>query len=347
VGPVAGCGLPPGGKKVMTKSPLYPLRFTPIYQYRLWGGRRLADWLKVPLPIDGTIGEAWLLSDRDDHPSRVAEGPLKGRTIAQLMEQSPKLILGKLAQRFRRFPLLLKFLDVQKMLSVQVHPPDDKADLIPKGETGKTEAWVVLEADPASRVYAGLKLGVTAEDLRGLSKQTVDNCLASFTPQRGQGILIEAGVVHSLGDGVVVFEVQENSDVTFRLFDWEHIDPKTGHPRALQVEKALTCVDLEQGPIRPIAPVVETMQPAMRERLFDGPHFRLWRLQGAAPFAVGAADEPRVLVCLDGIGNIEYNGADFTMEKGAVMLLPAAVGACRFRPEGPVTLLDIAVPNQP
>src|SRR5271168_3567897 len=103
----------------MTTSTLYPLRFAPIYQYRLWGGRRLADWLKAPLPNDGPIGEAWLLSDRDEHPSRVADGPLKGRTIAQLMELSPKHILGKLAERFRRFPLLLKFLDVHQMLSVR------------------------------------------------------------------------------------------------------------------------------------------------------------------------------------------------------------------------------------
>ena len=331
----------------MTKSALYPLRFEPIYQYRLWGGRRLADWLKEPLPGDGPIGEAWLLSDRDEHPSRVAQGPLKGRTIAQLMEQSPKLILGKLAQRFQRFPLLLKFLDVQQMLSVQVHPSDSNTDLIPKGDTGKTEAWIVLETEPASRVFVGLKPGTTAEDLRALSERTANKYLASFTPQRGQGILIEAGVVHSLGDGVLVFEVQENSDVTFRLYDWDHIDPKTGHPRALQVEKALACVDLMQGPVRPVAPVVEAMLPVLRERLFDGPHFRLWRLRGEAPFAVGAAEELRVLVCLEGVGNLEHDGADFTMEKGAVVLLPAAVGACRFRPEGPVTLLDIAVPYQP
>jgi mannose-6-phosphate isomerase len=329
----------------MTKSALYPLRFEPIYQYQLWGGRRLADWLKAPLPSDGPIGEAWLLSDRDERPSRVAEGPLKGCTIAQLMEHSPKHILGKLAQRFRRFPLLLKFLDVQKMLSVQVHPPDGRADLIPVGETGKTEAWVVLEAEPASRVYAGLKPGTTTEDLRALSEHTANKYLASFTPQRGQGIFIEAGVVHSLGDGVVVFEVQENSDLTFRLYDWNHIDPKTGHPRALQVDRALACVDLMRGPVYPIAPVVETIEPAKRERLFDGPHFRLWRLQGEAPFAVGAADEPRVLVCLEGGGDLEHDGVDFTMGKGAVMLLPAAVGACCFRPEGPVTLLDIAVPD--
>ena len=331
----------------MIKSALYPLRFTPICQYRLWGGRRLTDWLKTPLPSDGPIGEAWLLSDREEHSSRVADGPLKGHTIAQLMEMSPQFILGKLAQRFRRFPLLLKFLDVHQMLSVQVHPSDGKVDLIPKGETGKTEAWVVLEAEPASRVYAGLKPGVTAEQLRTLSEQTVNRYLASFTPQRGQAIFIEAGVVHSLGNGVVVFEAQENSDVTFRLYDWDHIDPTTGHRRALQVEKALACIDLMQGPVCPSAPMIETMQPAMRERLFDGPHFRLWRPQGAAPFAVGVVGEPRVLVCLDGIGSLEHEGADFTMEKGEVMLLPAVIGACCFRPERPVMLLEIGVPDQP
>ena len=108
----------------MSQSVLYPLRFEPIYQYRLWGGRRLADLLTAPLPGDGPIGEAWILSDRDDQPSRVADGPLKGRTIAQLLEQFPGQVMGKLAGRFRRFPLLLKFLDAREMLSVQVHPAD-------------------------------------------------------------------------------------------------------------------------------------------------------------------------------------------------------------------------------
>jgi mannose-6-phosphate isomerase len=329
----------------MAEPSLYPLRFEPIYQYRLWGGRGLADWFETPLPNEGPVGEAWVLSDRDEHPSRVANGAFKGRTIAQLMERSPELILGRLARRFRRFPLLLKFLDVHKMLSVQVHPPDDKVELIPKGETGKTEAWVVLEAGPRSRVYAGLRPGTTAEDLRALSQQTVADKLASFTPTRGQAVLIEAGVVHALGDGVLVFEVQENSDVTFRLYDWDHIDPKTRHPRALQIEQALACVDFTQGAIQPVVPVVDTMQNATRERLFDGSHFQLWRLQGAAPFSVGAANEPRVLVCLEGAGSVEHDGVDFRMEKGAVALLPAVVGACLFRPECAVVLLDIAVPD--
>jgi mannose-6-phosphate isomerase len=327
----------------MTKSSLYPLRFEPVFQYRLWGGRRLAHWLGTPLPGKEPIGEAWLLSDRDEHPSRVAEGPLKGRTIAQLMEQSPGLILGKLARRFRRFPLLLKFLDVDKMLSVQVHPPDGMADQLPEGETGKTEAWVVLEARPESRIYAGLKPGTAAADLHALSHETADQYLANFAPQRGQAVLIEAGTVHSLGDGVVVFEVQENSDVTFRLYDWDHMDPKTGHPRALQIEAALACIDFTQGAIHPVTPVTEMMVPVLRERLVDCSHFRLWRLQSAAPFQVGAEDEPRVLVCIEGAGSVEHNGADFAMEKGAVVLLPAAVGVCQLRPELPVTLLEIAI----
>ena len=142
---------------------------------------------------------------------------------------------------------------------------------------------------------------------------------------------------------MVVFEVQENSDVTFRLYDWDHIDPKTGHTRALQTEAALACIDFAQGAVQPAAPVMETMQPAMRERLVDCSHFRLWRLRSAAPFHVGAEDEPRVLVCIEGAGSVEHNGADFAMEKGAAVLLPAAVGVCRFRPERPVTLLEIAV----
>src|SRR6204780_651413 len=129
----------------LTETLLYPLRFEPIYQYRPWGGRRLADLLAAPMPA-GPIGEAWLFSDRYDHASRVAEGSLKGRTIGQLLKQFPEQMLGKLSHRFQRFPLLLKFLDAQEMLSVQVHPTKANTNLLPAGETAKPEAWVVLEA---------------------------------------------------------------------------------------------------------------------------------------------------------------------------------------------------------
>jgi len=170
----------------MSRLPLYPLRFEPIYQYRLWGGRRLADLFTAPLPGDGPIGEAWILSDRDDHASRVANGPLKGATIRQLLEQSPEPMLGKSAGRFPRFPLLLKFLDARDVLSVQLHPADGRADLLPPGESGKTEAWVVLETGSKSSICAGLQPGTTADVLRrALAHRTVADHLASFAPRPG------------------------------------------------------------------------------------------------------------------------------------------------------------------
>jgi mannose-6-phosphate isomerase len=189
----------------MIETPLYPLRFAPIYQYRSWGGRRLAKFLSVRLPGDDPIGEAWLLSDRDDDASVVAEGPLEGKTIGQLLSQFPQQMLGKLSGHFGRFPLLLKFLDVSKTLSVQVHPSDDYPELIPAGDTGKTEGWVVLEAGPEARVFAGLKPGTSADVLRrDVTHGTVVERLNSFRPKPGDGVLIPAGSVHSLCDVVVL-----------------------------------------------------------------------------------------------------------------------------------------------
>jgi len=330
----------------MSKLVPYPLRFEPIYQYRLWGGRRLGDLLTEPLPGNGPIGEAWALSDREDHPSRVADGPLKGRTIAQLLEQFPQQMLGKLAGRFGRFPLLLKFLDALEMLSVQVHPSDAHPDLLPANETGKTEAWVVLEAGPKSRIYSGLKPGATEADLRkALTNGGVAECLAYFTPQPGDAVFTPAGTVHALGGDIVVFEVQQNSDVTFRLFDWNHIDATTGKPRTLQVDQALACIDFGEHAGGLVAPVVEATTPVKRERLFNCEQFRLSRLQGNAPFAVGAPGAPSVLVCIWGAGQIEQAGAAYAVAKGNVFLLPAAIGACTFQPRGAVSMLEIEIPE--
>jgi mannose-6-phosphate isomerase len=324
---------------------LYPLRFEPIYQYRLWGGRHLASLLTAPLP-SGPVGEAWLLSDRDDHQSRVTDGPLKGQSIGQLLQQFPRQMMGELAARFPRFPLLLKFLDVHEMLSVQVHPTKANTNLLPAGETPKTEAWVVLEAGIQSRIYAGLKTGTTEADLRGaLTNGTVADHLACLTPKPGDAIFLRAGTVHSLGGDLMVFEIQQNSDVTFRLYDWDHIDPKTGKPRALQVDKAMACIDFAEGPVGRVTPVVETTTPVERERLFHCEHFLLWRLRGQSPFTVGAVDLPRVLVCVEGQGQIEHGSATYAVGKGDVFLLPAMIGTCVFRPRGAVNLLETAIPD--
>jgi len=333
-------------RKSINQIPLYPLHFEPIYQYRLWGGRHLADLLTVPLPGDGPIGESWILSDRDDHQSVVSNGPLKGQTIGQLMRKEQENLLGKLAWRFKRFPLLLKFLDVHEMLSVQVHPSDLQRNYLPVGEHGKTEAWVVLEAGPDSRIYAGLKPDTTADNLQqSLTNGTIDDHLACFTPKSGDGVFLPAGTVHSLGGDVVVFEVQQNSDVTFRLYDWDHIDSKTGKHRALQVDQAIKCIDFAQGAIQPVVPLVEGIIPVRRELFFYCEHFHLWLLHGQSPFTVGEINAPRVLVCTDGDGKIEYNNTDYTIGKGDIFLLPAVVGACTFKPQSAVTLLVIALPE--
>jgi mannose-6-phosphate isomerase len=254
-------------------------------------------------------------------------------------------MLGKLNGRFSRFPLLLKFLDTRVTLSVQVHPSDEQTAFIPPGESGKTEAWVVLEATPDARIYAGLKRGVTAENLRAaLADGSAPECLASFQPKLGDGVLLPAGTVHSLG-GLVVFEVQENSDVTFRLFDWDHIDPQTHRPRPLQVEQAMACIDWNQGARTATVPVVVEEKPARRERIFSCPQFVLWRISGESPFTVGADEVPRVLVCIAGHGKLESGSADCAFCQGDTLLLPASIGTCPCRPDGAVLVLEIALPE--
>jgi HAD superfamily hydrolase (TIGR01484 family) len=245
-------------------------------------------------------------------------------SLSQLLEQFPEQVMGTLAQPCRRFPLLLKFLDVRDLLSVQVHPSDEHAGHLPEGETGKTEAWVVLQAEPESRIYGGLRPGTTPEGLRRAVKDgTLADDLACFIPRAGDAVLVPAGTVHALGLGVVVFEVQQNSDVTFRLYDWDHVDRRTGQPRPLQVDQAIACTDFAQGALRPAVPVPEGTTPSVRERLLDCDQFRLWRLCGLSPFTVGARGVPRILVCIAGAGAVEYGDAAYEVRRGDVMLLPA------------------------
>jgi len=329
----------------MDRTSLYPLRFEPIYQYRLWGGRRLSDLLSSPLPDEGPVGEAWVLSDREDHPSRIANGALKGQTVGAVMQQFQDQLMGKLEKRFLRFPLLLKFLDAREMLSVQVHPGYPPAKPLPEGEAAKTEAWVVLEAGRDSRIYAGLKPGTTADILReSITHKTLADHLSSITPKPGDGVFIPAGTVHSLGGDVVVFEVQQNSDTTFRLYDWGHVDSKTGKPRGLQVDQALACIDFVDGTAGLVTPAVETKTPVERERLFDCDAFRLWRLRGKLPFTITTEGVPRVLVCIEGPGQIEHGSDTYAVGRGEVWLLPAVIESCVFRPAHAVSLLEIEVP---
>ena len=324
---------------------MYPLKFDPIYQYRLWGGRRLAHLLSKPLPNDEPIGEAWLLSDREDYASVVLNGTLKGHTLTQLLNEFPKELMGNEFQVGSRFPLLLKFLDCRDVLSVQVHPSDNQKKYIPKGDSGKTEAWVVLETGKESRIYAGLKKGTTKENLlKSIQDKSVSERLHSFVPKVGDAVFVRSGTVHTIG-GAVVFEVQENSDVTFRLHDWDRKDAKTGKPRNLQVDEAIACIDFDQVDIGPIIPV-KNQDCNHTEKLFDNEHFILWKKQNDSLFTVGFQNELSILVCTEGKGTMNYDNEKYTIVKGETMLLPVSIGQLELQPEKEITLLQIAIPSK-
>jgi mannose-6-phosphate isomerase len=317
--------------------PLYPLSFEPILLHRIWGGDRLGAFLNCAVPPGGPFGEAWVLSDRDDHPSRVANGPLAGMTLPELMEMDSRRIVGKPG----RFPLLLKFIDAKDVLSVQVHPDDRHSDLLPPGERGKNEAWYVVRAEPESKIYAGLKSGCDAAQLkRALAEKRVAELLASFLAQPGDCVYLQTGTVHAIGGGLLLFEVQQNSDVTFRLYDWDRLDAKTGQPRQLHVEQSLACTDFSCGPTPRCPPIP---QGDGREQLVACKHFRMWRLQTERGCQLGSAGECRIVVGIAGTAQLASHSKNYSVEPGRVYLLPAELGAVTCQPAGPITLLEVAV----
>lgn len=331
----------------MARPPLYPLRFDPIFTTNLWGGRRLPSYLNRAVGHDDPVGEAWVLSDVDGSLSRVADGPLAGLTLRELLAPAPERIVGRAKAPQGRFPLLLKFLDARQELSVQVHPNDQQAALLGPGKFGKTEAWVVLERDPAtSRLYAGFAEGVCAADFRAaLAAKTTPGTLHSFTPDAGDCVFLEAGTVHAIGSDLLLFEVQQTSDITYRLYDWDRVDAKTKKPRQLHIEEGLACADFGRGPCRPVRPTVAARDGARRESLVRCDYFALERFTGAAPFPVGAANQCRAVVCVGGSGSLEWCGASYPLRTGDVYLLPAEVGDATAVPTTELTLLECGLPG--
>ena len=219
-----------------------------------------------------------------------------------------------------------------EMLSVQVHPWDAHPELLPAGETGKTEAWDVVEAGEKSRIYAGLKPGTTTDNLRrAIAKGTMEGLLEGFTPKPGEAIFLPAGTVHSLGKGVVVFEVQQNSDVTFRLYDWDRVDPKdrstASAPGRSGAGKHRYCTPYSRCIVTPVLRVC-----AARET-FDCAPFCLWRLRGRSPFNVGAEGAPQVLIGIEGTGQIECEQAALCGKKRRCLASAGEHRSVCFRPD--------------
>lgn len=231
---------------------LPPLVFKPYFRPQIWGETRLQRVLGKTLPPGERFGESWEISAHPHHVSRVSEGPWTGASLTDLWSGHRKEFGGWCGNSWPQFPLLLKLLDCHEPLSVQVHPNDNDAREILGEANGKTEAWVVLHAEVGSRIYAGLKDGMTCDELEAhLDRGTVADCLHSFEPLVGDCLLIEAGTVHAIGGGVVVAEVQQPSDATFRLFDWNRRGPD-GLPRPIHRDAALRCIRWDLGPVIPI-----------------------------------------------------------------------------------------------
>src|SRR5262245_22994432 len=311
----------------------------------VWGGRRLAEVLGKRLPSDEPYGESWEVSDHASHSSRVNRGPLTGRTLRDLMRQRREPLLGPAAPLHEAFPLLVKLLDANDWLSVQVHPDDASVRTLWPGEGGKTEAWFVLAAEPTSRIFAGLKPGVDEPGLReALRRGRVADCLHSFTPRPGDCLFLKAGTVHAVGGGVLMAEVQQTSDATFRLFDWNRVDAQ-GRARPLHVEQALACIDWDQGPVAPVhVPAFDEPPagPAERRLLVDCPYFTFEYLRGQEPLDCGGAGRLQILTILRGEGRLIVNGTTEEVTLGQTWLLPATTAAAWLEPRGGLGVLLVS-----
>jgi mannose-6-phosphate isomerase len=327
----------------MPAEPLYPLAFEPIFKSLIWGGRRLGTLLNKPIGQAERVAESWEVADHRDDVSRVRNGRLAGTSLRDLVRDRPSELLGSVNGR-GHFPLLVKFLDAHDDLSVQVHPDDERGRRL-ANDNGKTEAWVVVHADPGSLIYAGLKPGVTRGDFAAaLGTPAVEPLLHRFEARAGDCIMIPAGTVHAIGAGVVLAEVQQMSDATFRVDDWGRVGPD-GKPRPLHLAEALESTDFAIGPVNPLPTRPEPVPGGTRERLASCPYFALERLRLTGPAAVGRGDRFTILVDLAGAADVVHDGTPYPIRLGETLLLPAALGPCQVIPrEGGVTLVTCVVP---
>jgi mannose-6-phosphate isomerase len=328
----------------MSKISLYPLRFKPILRRLIWGGRRLGTVLHKPIGDESDYAESWELSDYHDQVSAIEEGSLTGATLRDLVRSRGDELLGKALGPRDQFPLLVKFIDAHQALSVQVHPDDETGRRL-ANDNGKTETWVILDTEPGSLIYAGLEQGVGRDEFAAaMAAGKVEPLLHSFEPRAGDCILIEAGTVHAIGAGVLLAEIQEMSDATFRIYDWGRKGPD-GKPRQLHFQEAMASIDFDRGPVGPIFPVAQPIAGGgTSERLSQSPYFAMERLTLVRPAPLGSADRFTILMGLKGTSIVEHGGNRVPLEFGQTLLLPAALGQCELTPRGEATVLTCVVP---
>ena len=262
------------------------LFFKPIFKPRVWGGNRLATQFKRALPKDTPIGESWELVDRNEDQSILLNGPQAGMSLRELLKQSGPEILGPKFKPGQPFPLLIKWLDCRDTLSVQVHPKASVAETL--GGQTKTENWYVVDRELDATLYVGLKSGTKPQDLiHAIEKNTVEAQVNTVTTKAGDSFLIESGMVHAIGAGHLILEVQQNSDTTYRLYDWGRVG-LNGKPRDLHLKEALQSINYA------LPPVVQRKQGESPTILAQSDHFRI------TEYKLNPSDEPLELCSSEG-----------------------------------------------
>ncbi len=330
----------------MTRDLNYPLRFEPIFKERLWGGRRIETVLGKPLPADKLIGESWEVADHGQDISRATNGPLAGATLREIVHTRAAELFGpdSALPAAAGFPLLVKWIDARERLSVQVHPPDGHPRL-PPGEHGKTECWFVVDAGPSAKIYLGLRRGLDRATLeRELVRGAAESCLNVYPARPGDFFFVPAGTVHAIGDDILLAEIQQSSDTTFRLYDWNRVDAATGRPRALQIQEALDSIDFRAPPPTPCS--AGSVGPGGERLLLGADQCRYfhvaWR-RLSSRHTRDAAGRCHVWVCLNGRGAMRYGSESVAVRRGDCLVLPAT--ACLVcEPATPLEILDAWVP---
>ena len=318
---------------------LYPLSFKPILKERVWGGRNIERLYEKQLPEKVPIGESWEVSDRPGDVGVIANGPLAGKDFRWLIEKHGKELFGALPVA-ERFPLLIKILDAQDVLSLQVHPPASIAPKL-KGEP-KTEMWYIAHAEPKAYLYAGLKQGATREEFeRRLKDGTVAECVHRIDVKTGDAMFLPSGRVHAIGPGLVIFEIQQNSDTTYRVFDWNRVG-LDGKPRDLHIKESLESIDFNDYEPEPIRSAY-SRNPNLKIRfLVENPLFRVdaWKIRRRDFFNMRSA-EPYILGILNGRLAVEHNKNEYHFKDGEFCLIPASLERVSFRADSHVELLHI------
>ncbi len=294
---------------------MYPLKFEPIYKHRIWGGQKLREVFGKDIPPDVRIGESWEVADLPEDKSVIANGPLAGRTLAWAVEAYREQITGD-RDFSLPFPLLIKFLDAEEVLSVQVHPDAETCRRMGKGDP-KTECWYIISAPPDGLLYKGLRKGVTAGQFAdSLKAGTVAELLEAVPVKPGQCHFLPAGTLHAIGPGLLVAEIQTPSDTTYRVFDWNRLD-EHGKPRPLHIDEALESIHF--GVCGSELPVTTT------GRLVESDYFAVDKIEADRDTQRALSPgQMRVLIIISGSGRIEGGrGEPVEFRAGRCLLIPA------------------------